>query len=916
VPVENYVLSPERELDERVLGVGRASPNEPAIAPGLAGISLVVWSMNNWIVGSRIDAEGRLLDPTPILFSPNAGLYPEVAFDGTYWLVAWGLDGIIVDGIDPRVVQAKRVDTSGRVVDDTPIVVATETRSLHSLSRGGDGWLVGWSKCATASCVLYETRVSRDGSVLDPNGIRVTEAPSFSESSSVSYDGRRWLVVWSSNSDVRGARIDAAGTVLDPTGFPIATGGASKWNASAASNGNAWLVAWLEGPANANTATLNLYVARVNADGTLLDTPAVAITTDSSTVYAPQISHDGTNWLVAWSHFGSRSFRATRVDSAGTVLDPGGFVVDPAIYRPQFAFNGENWLFVWRQTTSNSSYDIFALRVGSNTQVLDSSPTQVTTHPNVQRNPAAARGHDDWLVAWEDYRNGRERDIYATRVSATGEALDVPAIPIATGSREQYSPAVAFDGTNWLVVFVEDPTQGRSVYGKRVDRNGTVLDTAPIPIAANGNYHYTPAVSHDGTNWLVVYWREPDYNLWGKRVSPSGSVLDPSGIPISTATSSQRFPDVAYDGTNWLVVWQDYRYSAGLTSVLFGARVTSAGTVLEPNGFQLSGARLAQETRPAVTHNGTDWIVSWADARSNDHFDIFGTRVRPNGTVLDLEGRLIGPGGSASNPSAANVRSKVFVAWEDQGPIYGTWVDENGAARSPPLSISSGSGGNSGVKLVAGARDELLIVYDSPAPYPRIKTRILGPAGGMGGSGGTEGGGGAGGGSGVGVGGAGGVGSAGGVGGAGRGGLGGAGGRGSQGGSGAMSGASSGGSTSGAAGADDGGASTGGSDAGRGSGGDAGASGDDAGASGDDAGASGGDAGASGGDAAGSGDGQSGAGSGADTPDGCGCRVPGSRSRSHDATAWLCVLLIGGLVVRTRRVGVLARAWRSARTCW
>src|SRR6185503_1911836 len=126
---------------------------------------------------------------------------------------------------------------------------------------------------------------------------------------------------------------------------------------------------------------------------------------------------------------------------------------------------------------------------------------------------------------------------------------------------------------------------GFDVFGARVSQSGAILDGTGIAISTGVNSHFDPTLAFDGTNFLVV-WQELD-DLFGARVSRAGAVLDRTHIPISTAAEEQRAPAVAFDGTNSLVVWSDTRSG---TAHIVGTRVSRSGAVLNASGIPISNA--------------------------------------------------------------------------------------------------------------------------------------------------------------------------------------------------------------------------------------------------------------------------------------------------------------------------------------
>jgi hypothetical protein len=218
----------------------------------------------------------------------------------------------------------------------------------------------------------------------------------------------------------------------------------------------------------------------------------------------------------------------------------------------------------------------------------------------------------------------------------------------------------------------------------RLDGSGTMLDTSAIPICTATNNQLDPAVTANGTNFLVVWsdFRNTPSNavqgdIYGALVSVSGAVLQSNGFPICTATNDQNGPAVAPFGTNFLVVWQDARASLSTATRwdIYGARVTAGGQVLDPSGIPIC-ATVPIQTNVAVAANGSQALVVWADFRySGAYPHIFGTRIGADGSILDPNGLAI--------CTAAYFQTSVAVAADGQG-YFVAWCDWRGSPSGPP----------------------------------------------------------------------------------------------------------------------------------------------------------------------------------------------------------------------------------------
>ena len=162
-------------------------------------------------------------------------------------------------------------------------------------------------------------------------------------------------------------------------------------------------------------------------------------------------------------------------------------------------------------------------------------------------------------------------------------------------------PRVAFDGTNYLVVCTTGALPypkniSEQLVGTRISPSGKILDPGGFIITSKKSFYRDYEIAFDGTNYLVVweeftYYRVPPVNktitplliIEGARVSTAGKVLDtpPLAIDNLRGTDNHEYaePDVFFDGGNFVVTYRD-ESSKGIAIVarqVSGAGVLSAG---------------------------------------------------------------------------------------------------------------------------------------------------------------------------------------------------------------------------------------------------------------------------------------------------------------------------------------------------
>ena len=450
------------------------------------------------------------------------------------------------------------------------------------------------------------------------------------------------------NADIYGARVSATGVVRNPSGIPISVNSQDQRRPRVARVGTDSMVVWQATPAH------QVHGARLSNTGTVLNASDLLIGSYFSFRSDVALASDGTNLLAAWSGYvtggSAQEIQVTRVTGLGVPLDTPAQVISKSANTqetPVVAHDGTNFLVAW-QDDRNTGSDIYAVRVSETGTVLDPSGLRLSSSSSVYaRYPAVAHDGTNFLVVWEEYYGGTAQGIRGARVSSAGSVVDPTPIDLVSQNANLTSPAVAHDGTNFLVVWEDGRNGSYDVYGTRVSGAGTVLDSSGIAISTATGLKRWPKVAHNGTNFLVVWQdgRNTSNDIYGARVSSTGTVLDTSGLALSTATGNQERPVLTHNGLHFLVVWEDSRVGR---PEIYGARVDSTGTVVDPSGIAI--ATLAMPTsdfksEPTVTHDGDSFVVAWEDHRVDLYLsDIHGARVSDTGTLLDTQSFALAAG--------------------------------------------------------------------------------------------------------------------------------------------------------------------------------------------------------------------------------------------------------------------------------
>lgn len=634
----------------------------------------VVWHSggSSWdIWGARISLAGAVLDTGGIPVAAGTGdqTEPSVAYDGVNYMVSY------VDsrhGTDQDGIYAVRVSPGGVVLDSIaiPVAIAAPNERSPALAFCGTSYLVVWTDIRNGQDDVYACRVTPAGQVLEPGGFPVSVATGEQRVPAVAFDGSNFLVVWqdcrTGVEDIYASRVSPEGIVLDPDGIAVSVDPAPQWCPAVASDGSKCLVVWEDH----RNGTDDIYGCRVTRGGGVLEPGGIPICTAIDNQHIPAVASGSEDLLVAWcdGRIGPDDIFGARVNREGVVLDTFGFRISTAANyqrEPAVAAGSQDFLIVWSdEHIGPYQDDIYASRVDAAGRVLDPLPRPVSTFAGRQFCPAVAAGSCCYLAVWNDERLGGVH-LLGSRISMNGAVLDPEGIPIAVVGADQRNPAVAFDGENFLVVWQDCRDGAPDIYGARVSQNGEVLDGLGFPVAAAANDQQNPAVTFDGVNYLVTWYdrRSGSDDVVAARVTPAGVVLDPLGIRVSIVAAERTNPAVAAGPGVDLVTWEERR---NYSTDIYGSRVNRDGAVLDPFGLPIATGQ-SEQLDPAAAYGDGGFVVVWQTVvDGGDGLD--GCRLTIDGAVTDTF-RVVDGTGNQQSPALAHGEA-TFMVYQGWTTIY------------------------------------------------------------------------------------------------------------------------------------------------------------------------------------------------------------------------------------------------------
>ncbi|QDG50047.1 hypothetical protein FIV42_04635 [Persicimonas caeni] len=630
----------------------------------------------------------------------------DLAFDGSRYLVVWDqeLDSAIQNIPNPPVqgIHALRVSETGAVVDAAAIAVGPDAQESGrpEVIAGTTNSLVAWSGDQLGE--ISAARLSHQGVVLDDVPLSIVTDGAFV---GLAYGDSRFAVA---TAQYRSFETDCVGvSMIDETSggasstqvpttcvFETSSIDANALDAAISHDGSHFVVAMLE-LTRSRTRTV---VTRLAPDGSVtgeveigngeyrrLNVPTGPGGYRSIGAKVELVSSQGQS-LLTWRN--DDDILAARLPQTGATPDAGGFPVfvnEADRIRPRAAAGRGQHMLVWTQLAGDypETFDVYGTRVFGDGTLLDTDPIPIATGVSRQINPHVAYGGGTYLVVWED---ADSNTVYSRRVDAdTGDLLDSGPLAVASSGPSKSEPALAYGGGEFLIAWSDgrDDEDGCGVFATRVSSDGqaravgelefTNLYACPRRVAATfGAHHFLLAWS------AAAPAPGPDYEVRAARISPAGALLDPSGFDVSGEDIFLSQLSATFDGEHFLVVWTPYS-----DDTAFGARIARDASLVDPAGVPLFDASEQPASEPHLAFNGASHLATWI---SHEHRDE--ERMRARLIALDLSTSALDVltvrerTGPTDSPAVAAAGPARFLLVDDELPsidgrlrIVGRYVD-------------------------------------------------------------------------------------------------------------------------------------------------------------------------------------------------------------------------------------------------
>ena len=546
------------------------------------------------------------------------------------------------------------------------------SQSILAAGSNGDGYLVVWQDVRDGGYAnLAASRVTADGTMLDPFGIVLAPLNGYLQSVHVfgEGDGFRVEYVSSLGSWQRRVHPDGSLDALAPLDAdePFQHPAIGSRVVLHATDGSEHLYV---GRRTTNNGS-QLVIVRTNAVGAILGGP----------VLSPPIG----------------GYRGTLVELIWTGQDYGLLFVDDGVLRAQrisrdgtlsgtvLPIDTKAWYPISAASRGDGGFAVVYSRGLEEIHVVqfDARGTQTRVVVPGRRGAIASDGHD-YLLAWDVGQTERERGV------AVGTLTSIASEPRPEDTRSVVAQkAFNLDRSSEARLFVwyEDDGTAR---GRIMARHPDAAPAGAFPVWPSTGDQHAPAVARIGDVHLVVWYEDGEVkalllDLFDEPLMEAPVTIGKADRPpFSGYTVNERDipPAVVWTGRYFLIAWS--------SGPLHLARMTAGGVLLDTH--PAAAAVDAWQDRPVLVRAGTIAFLLWQEGGMEKPCSIpcFASpatiralRLDATGQPLDAEPLRISNTSFSTHPDGVWDGRLLLATWVRDGQMYGRYVDPYGNTFDP-----------------------------------------------------------------------------------------------------------------------------------------------------------------------------------------------------------------------------------------
>lgn len=337
-------------------------------------------------------------------------------------------------------------------------------------------------------------------------------------------------------------------------------------------------------------------------------------------------------------------------------------------------------IIVWEDYRTGKDWDVYAQRIDDSNNPLWKPNGQPISLANNNQRRLRMVGYDTHaLVVWNDRRGRSSWDIYAQAFNFEGQVLwEKDGIPICVNSSDQSTQAIVSDGEGGVVVVWEDErksTEFQDLYIQRVNALGELMwEKDGIPVYPSESLQSEPILISDNIGGFYAVWWDvigtDQWHIIAYRISIAGKPIWDEPVHITPKDGIHGAHRVVSDGEGGIiVVWQIYENF--INDQLYVQRISPGGSKMwQEEGIPICTADGIQKN-PAIVDDGQGGaIVVWRDER-DIYSDLYAQRIRADGTLVwQVDGiALCTVGGHQDRPDIVRTSDNHFFV---------AWLDYRG----------------------------------------------------------------------------------------------------------------------------------------------------------------------------------------------------------------------------------------------